>query len=219
MAQSSLPALLANVNTTQLNFSQACTSITTATNLYDQYFCTDCDTSDSPWYRNSEANNGTVAWIDFWATALETYPPLAHNESGLLTDQNVWQWANSSTATFDFFWNPTVSTNASWYADDIAIWGGCVGNKTMNEQDASVYSDNSYDFNDMIEDCMSIFCCQIPLDSNLLSDNKTAYEYYPEWNTADTCSFHTCEAATQGNPDLAGIGVSPPVPPICGVKC
>lgn len=217
MAQSSLPELLANVNTTQLNFSQACTSITNATKLYDQYFCLNCNASAAPWYQSSEDNNDTVVWIDFWAAALKTYPPLDH--SGLLTEENVWQWAKTSTTASDFFLNPTVSTNASWYADDIAIWGGCVGNKTLNEQDASIISDNSYDFNDMIEDCMSIFCCQIPLDSNLLSDDTTPYRYYPEWNTAETCSFHTCEAATQGNPDLAGIGVSPPVPRICSETC
>ena len=215
MAFASLPAVLNSTNTYQLNFSQACTSITPAIKLYNEYFCDNCSASETPdgepIYPWTEPPR---AWTNFWRTALETFPPIAHasarNES-LLTDQNVLQWANLSTATFDFFYNPEVhSNNATWYADDIAIWGGCVGNKTLNKQDQSVYSDNSYDLDDMIEDCMSVFCCQIPLDSNLLSENKTAYEYYPTWNTADTCTFHTCQAATEGNPDLAGIGVSVP---------
>jgi hypothetical protein len=221
MALANLTAPLANVTISQLNFSQTCSSTHLAVQVYNEFFFSDrSQPLSSPQYNSTNPwNNGPSgfaswwndgpppAWINFWHDALRTKSGLGDD---LLTDEHVEVWANSSDA-FNFFWNPIVSINdTNWYTNDIALYGGCVSNKTLSLQDISAASYGGYDLNNMIEDCMVLYCCPISLDSPYLSEPNIPYPYIENWTTRDTCIFHTCQAATQGNPDLAGIGVSHP---------
>jgi hypothetical protein len=219
MALANLAAPLAGVTVSQLNFSQTCSSTHLAVQVYNEFFLNDRNQPlNSPTYNSSNAwNNGPSgfeswwndgpprAWIDFWHDALKTKAGLSDN---LLSDEQVEVWANSSD-TFGFFWDPQVFTkDPTWYANDIALFGGCVSNKTLRLQDISTNANVGYDLNNMIVDCMVLYCCPISLDSTLLSQPNISYPYMETWKTRDTCIFHTCQASTQGNPDLAGIGVS-----------
>jgi hypothetical protein len=219
MALANLTVPLANVTLSQLNFSQTCSATHLAVQIYNEFFFTDRSqplrsseyNSSNPWNNGPAGfefwwNDGPPrGWIDFWHDALKTKAGLSEN---LLSDEHVEVWANSSDA-FNFFWTPTVYTsNTTWYTNDISLYGGCVSNKTLSLQDVSAVSYGGYDLNYMIEDCMVLYCCPISLDSAYLSEANIPYPYIETWTTRDTCLFHTCQAATQGNPDLAGIGVS-----------
>jgi hypothetical protein len=221
MALANLTAPLANVTISQLDLSQTCSSTHLAVQVYNEFFFNDRSqplssseyNSTNPWNNGPSGfaswwNDGPPpAWINFWHDALKTKSGLGDD---LLTDEHVEVWANSSDA-FNFFWNPTVYTNdTKWYTDDISLYGGCVSNKTLSLQDISAASYGGYDLNNMIEDCMVLYCCPISLDSTYLSEPNITYPYIENWTTRDTCIFHTCQAATQGNADLAGIGVSHP---------
>lgn len=219
MALANLTGPLAHVTISQLNFSQTCGSTPLAVQVYNEFFFDGRNQPLSPstYNRSNPWNDGPPgfaswwndgpprAWIDFWHDALKTKAGISDD---LLSDEHVEVWANSTDA-FNFFWTPTVYTNdTTWYTNDIALYGGCVSNKTLSLQDISAVSYGGYDLNNMIEDCMVLYCCPISLDSTLLSQPNIQYPYIETWNTRDTCIFHTCQASTQGNPDLAGIGVS-----------
>jgi hypothetical protein len=219
MALASLTAPLRGVTVSQLNFSQTCASTYLAIQVYNEFFLADrTQPLNSPSYNSSNPwndgpsgfeywwNDGPPrAWTDFWHDALKTKASLSDH---VLSDEQVEVWANTSEA-FDFFEYPDVfSKDASMYTNNIALYGGCVSNKTLSFKDMSAYSSGEYDLNNMILDCMVLYCCPISLDSTLLSLPNIPYPYMKGWNTRDTCIFHTCQASTQGNPDLAGIGVS-----------
>ena len=229
MALATLSPLLNATSLAQLNFSQTCSnSSRLALEVYNSFFFDNRDQPlNSSAYNSSNLYNDGPAgfeswwndgpptpWISFWRTELKTKAGLTDD---LLTDDQVAVWANSSDA-FGFFWVEAYPDNSTWYAYDIALYGGCVSNKTLSLQDVSAVSYGGYDYNNLIEDCMVLYCCPISLDSNLLSAANIAYPYMADWKTRDTCVFHTCQAATKGNPDLAGIGVSrtkkPPENPI-----
>ena len=219
MALATLSPQLNATTLAQLNFSQTCASSShLALQVYNEFFFdnrsqplhSSAYNSSNPWNDGPATfgswwNDGPPPlWIDFWRNELETKSNLSHS---LLTDDQVAVWANSSEA-FGFFWVEAYPDNTTWYAYDIALYGGCVSNKTLSLQDVSAASYGGYDYNDMIEDCMTLYCCPVSLDSNLLSAPDIAYPYMADWTTRDTCVFHTCQAATSGNSDLAGIGVS-----------
>ena len=219
MALAELTAPLLGLNVSQVNFWGTCNSTTLALNVYNEFFYDHRDTplhsaqynSSNPWNNGPDGgfsdwwNNGPPpAWIEFWRDALKTVPSLRNHH---LPDEQIEVWANR-TEVFAFFWNPNVySKNTSWYTNDIALYGGCVSNRTLHSQDISSSSYGGYDLNDMIEDCMVLYCCDISLDSQYLSDPGIQYPFIPSWTTQDTCLFHTCQASSQGNPDLSGIGV------------
>jgi hypothetical protein len=219
MALAKLKAPLLGLSVSQLNFWQTCNSTNLALSAYNQFFYNNRSypldsaeyNSSNPWNSGPDGdfpdwwNNGPPpAWIEFWRDALKTIPGLRHDR---LPDEQIGVWANTTEA-FNFFWNPNVySKNTSWYTSDIALYGGCVSNRTLHLQDVSASSYGGYDLNDMIEDCMVLYCCDLSLDSQYLSDPGIPYPWIQDWTTQETCLFHTCQASSQGNPDLAGIGV------------
>jgi hypothetical protein len=217
MALAKLTPPLLGLNVSQLNFWQTCNSTNLALNVYNEFFYDNRNSplnsaeynSSNPWNGGPGFpdwwNNGPPpAWIKFWRDALKTVPGLRHDH---LSDEQIEVWANTTEA-FNFFWYPDVhSKNSSWYTSDIALYGGCVGNRTLHLQDISASSYGGYDLNNMIEDCIVLYCCDLSLDSPGLSDPSIKYPFIKGWTTQETCLFHTCQASSQGNPDLAGIGV------------
>ena len=212
---------LTNISISQLNFTTNCTNLALGINIWINDFLyelptpgnlTNDRTNDT--YTDPRDNgpddeyndfwiNGTDPdWISFWRYSLASALPSSDIS---LSDKEISDWSNS-TEYFDFFdfleTTPLKLPDLTFPQDlsfAIAYDGGC-------KQDFD-FSQNVTNLVEMQVACMLDYCCSSTTNDTVTHNPKAAFPYYKNWTVEDTCSFHTCTQANNGNPDLGGVGV------------
>ncbi len=224
----------------QIDFTQHCAKIAVGVKIYDLYFNSTAETNyNSTGNISAIADNAGPAnysgtsyshgwkgwsnstppdWINFWRDVL----PENHYAS---SDEKIIQLTNQTDffAFFDYSYDAAATgvseyqvnlTDLASFSDSLISSGGCTNYSSTLASDRWLAGNGSYTLTKMIEDCMLMSCCPLPLNSKRFNDTETMFPGTP-WTYAGACSFYPsslCNIAIDGNPDLGGIGVRFPDP-------
>lgn len=235
----SLPASLANLTVSHLNFTSNCSNVALGLNVWMNDFINFNATpgnqtawndlpggSDNPTVAQLESGNFTSGGIDQSVDPVDNGP----------TDAYFAFWTNGTSPEWLDFWRAALaSALPTTYMDltdaEIAQWSNTTDAFEFFDEENANYWADPMDISALsyylahqggcrsngtlskvhaITDMQPACMVQYCCSGSNDTESQKPYPFYPGLTVVDACAFNTCQRANQGNPDLGGIGVCSP---------
>ena len=233
-----LPASLANLTVSHLNFTLNCSNVALGVLVYENDFV-----NFDPTPGNQTATNDLPGASDNSTDAqdLDSDDDTSNDQSvdpvdnGPTDDYSDW-WTNGTSPEWLHFWRAALAsalptTYMSLTDAEIAQWSNTTDAfEFFDDYNANTWADptdiaglsnylalqggcgsnGTLSKVQAVTDMQPACIVQYCCSGSNDEESQKPYPFYPNFTVADACSFDICQRANQGNPDLGGIGVCSP---------
>lgn len=234
-----LPASLANLTVSHLNFTSNCSNVALGLVVWENDFLANTPTSGNQTATNDlpgGSDNPTLAQLESANDTSYLNMSVDPIDNGPTSDYYDF-WTNGTSPEWLNFWRAALAsvlpTTYMHLTDaEIAQWSNTTEAFDFFDADAANFDGDPTDVPNVsfyladqggcgsngtltkvqgITDMQPACMVQYCCSRSNDEGSQKPYPFYPVFTIVDACSFDTCQRANQGNPDLGGIGVcSPP---------